>query len=203
MIILIDHYDSFTFNLYQLLGELGEKVEVIRYDQISVPELKQLQPKAIILSPGPGHPEQIPETLEIITRLHQTIPILGICLGHQAIGYAFGARITKASLIKHGKTSAIAHNGNRIFSGLEPNLEVMRYHSLVIQKTSLSSCFEILATSMDDNEIMAIKHKQYSLYGVQFHPESIGTKDGKQLLRNFLHEVKGEPNHEGLSTKIS
>ncbi|WP_442594073.1 anthranilate synthase component II [Neobacillus sp. D3-1R] len=203
MIILIDHYDSFTYNLYQLLGELGEKIHVVRYDKISLDEIKRLQPKAIILSPGPGHPEEIPETIELIQTFYKNIPILGICLGHQAIGYAFDASITKASSIMHGKTSNITHNGNGLFAYLSQPVEVMRYHSLIIQKESLPYSFEILATTISDKEIMAIKHRDYPIFGMQFHPESIGTKYGKQLLSNFLKEIKEELGNERVSSTIS
>jgi len=203
MILLIDHYDSFTYNLYQFLGELGEEVYVARYDKISIDEIEQLKPKAIVLSPGPGKPEEKHETLHLIRRFYESIPMLGICLGHQAIGYVFGATIQKARTIKHGKTSNITHQGSNLFVYLHQPLEVMRYHSLVIQKDSLPHCFETLATSMDDQEIMAIKHRRYPIYGMQFHPESIGTKQGKQLLLNFLDEIKEEKNNERVSSKIS
>lgn len=203
MIILIDHYDSFTYNLYQLLGELGEDIYVVRYDKIGLKEIEEFRPKAIILSPGPGNPEEIQETIQLIKSFFQTTPILGICLGHQAIGYAFGATITKAKQVMHGKTSNITHKGKGLFAYLTQPLEVMRYHSLVIHKDSLPPTFETLATSMNDNEIMAIKHRQYPVYGMQFHPESIGTKYGKQLLINFLKEIKEENQNERISSTIS
>lgn len=203
MIILIDHYDSFTYNLYQLLGELGEDIYVVRYDKIGLKEIEEFRPKAIILSPGPGNPEEIQETIQLIKSFFQTTPILGICLGHQAIGYAFGATITKAKQVMHGKTSNITHKGKGLFAYLTQPLEVMRYHSLVIHKDSLPPTFETLATSMNDNEIMAIKHRQYPVYGMQFHPESIGTKYGKQLLINFLKEIKEENQNERVSSTIS
>jgi anthranilate synthase component II len=202
MIILIDHYDSFTYNLYQLLGELGEEIHVIRYDRYRLEEIKKWNPKAIVLSPGPGNPEDILQTLDLIKTYYQTIPILGICLGHQAIGYAFGSTITRASQIKHGKTSSINHIGNLLFSNLPQQIEVMRYHSLVIEKESLSLGFETLATSMDDGEIMAIKHKEYPLFGMQFHPESIGTKYGKQIVINFLNEIKEDFTNERIPSTI-
>lgn len=203
MILLIDHYDSFTYNLYQFFGELGEEVFVARYDKISLEEIEQLKPKAIVLSPGPGKPEEKQQTIHLIKRFYQSIPMLGICLGHQAIGYVFGATIQNAKTIKHGKTSNITHQGSNLFAYLHQPLEVMRYHSLVIQKDSLPSFFETLATSMDDQEIMAIKHRKYQVYGMQFHPESIGTKQGKQLLLNFLTEIKEESSNERVSSKIS
>lgn len=203
MILLIDHYDSFTYNLYQYLGELGEEVCVARYDKIRIDEVKQLKPKAIVLSPGPGNPEEKQETLHLIRSFYQSIPMLGICLGHQAIGCVFGATIQHARTIKHGKTSFITHQGSYLFAYLHEPLEVMRYHSLVIKRDSLPNCFETLATSMDDQEIMAIKHKSYPIYGLQFHPESIGTQQGKQLLLNFLNEMKEEFSDERVSSKIS
>lgn len=203
MILLIDHYDSFTYNLYQFLGELGEEVYVARYDKISIDEVKQLKPSAIVFSPGPGNPEEKLETLHLIRSFYQSIPILGICLGHQAIGYVFGATIQHARTIKHGKTSNITHQGSHLFAYLHQPLEVMRYHSLVIKKDSLPHYFETLATSMDDQEIMAIRHRKYPVYGLQFHPESIGTKQGKQLLLNFLNEMKEEFSNERVSSKIS
>jgi anthranilate synthase component II len=203
MILLIDHYDSFTYNLYQFLGELGADIQVVRYDKYTLEEIHEWKPKAIILSPGPGHPEDIQQTIGLITTFYKSIPILGICLGHQAIGYAFGAKITAASQIKHGKTSNITHNGNRFFSSLSQPLEVMRYHSLVIEKNSLPPFFETLAVSMDDQEIMAIKHITYPLFGLQFHPESIGTKSGKRILNNFLQEIKEEPTNERIPSTIS
>ncbi|MDH5164380.1 anthranilate synthase component II [Heyndrickxia oleronia] len=199
MIILLDNYDSFTYNLYQYLLELGETVEVFRNDRITVEEIRDLQPKAIILSPGPGVPDQAGICMDVIKKLHQQIPILGVCLGHQAIGAAFGARIVQAREIKHGKTSRILHTGEGIFQYMTQPLEVMRYHSLVIEKASLPGQLDILATSMDDQEIMAIKHTIYPLYGIQFHPESIGTKAGKEMIKNFLVEIRKEHSYESIS----
>ncbi|GIN39500.1 anthranilate synthase component II [Heyndrickxia oleronia] len=199
MIILLDNYDSFTYNLYQYLLELGETVEVFRNDRITVEEIRDMQPKAIILSPGPGVPDQAGICMDLIKKLHQQIPILGVCLGHQAIGAAFGARIVQAREIKHGKTSRILHTGEGIFQYMTQPLEVMRYHSLVIEKASLPGQLDILATSMDDQEIMAIKHTIYPLYGIQFHPESIGTKAGKEMIKNFLVEIRKEHSYESIS----
>jgi anthranilate synthase component II len=203
MMLLIDHYDSFTYNLYQLFGELGEEVEVVRYDKITLSDIKVMNPKAIILSPGPGNPEEIIQTIQLIDAFYKTIPIIGICLGHQAIGYAFGATISSAKQVMHGKTSNLSHNRSSLFSNLPQPLEVMRYHSLVIKKDTLPSTFKTIAISMDDHEIMAIQHQEYPLFGLQFHPESIGTKEGKQLLINFLNVIKEEPLNEKLSTTIS
>jgi anthranilate synthase component II len=200
MILIIDHYDSFTYNLYQMIGEVGEAVQVIRYDQYRLEEIHHWNPKAIILSPGPGSPAEIPPTIELIKSCYRTIPILGICLGHQAIGFTFGARITRAKEIRHGKTSNITHNGQLLFSYLTQPLEVMRYHSLVIERNTLPSDFEVMAQSMEDDEIMSIKHRNFPLYGIQFHPESIGTPFGKQLIINFLKELEEESINETVSS---
>ncbi|MBY0121359.1 aminodeoxychorismate/anthranilate synthase component II [Bacillus sp. S/N-304-OC-R1] len=196
MILLIDNYDSFTFNLYQYLGELGEEVLVVRNDKISIEEITALKPDAIVLSPGPGRPEEAGICIKVIQTLHKEIPILGICLGHQAIGYAFGAEITKANQIMHGKVSKLKHNGLALFEYLPQPIDVMRYHSLVISQKTLPESFQILAQSMDDHEIMAIKHFQYPLYGLQFHPESIGTNYGKKILENFLTSIGREIQNE-------
>lgn len=173
MILLIDNFDSFTFNLYQYLGELGEDVVVYRNNQLSMEQIKELNPKAIILSPGPGRPEDAGICIELIQTFHKTIPILGICLGHQAIGAAFGSEVRRAHYIKHGKTSLIRHQGKEVFANLNNPLEVMRYHSLTLEESNLSAELECMAHSNDDDEIMAIKHREYPVYGLQFHPESI------------------------------
>ena len=194
MILLIDNYDSFTYNLYQYLGEVEENIIVKRNDEISIADIEALNPTAIVISPGPGRPEEAGISMEVIQKFYKTIPILGICLGHQAIGAAFGANVIGAKQIMHGKTSLIDHTGTDLFTGQENPLTVMRYHSLVVEKQSLPSELEVTATSQDDHEIMALKHKDYPLYGLQFHPESIGTKTGKQLLHEFykiaLHQLK-------------
>ncbi|WP_338473119.1 aminodeoxychorismate/anthranilate synthase component II [Niallia sp. XMNu-256] len=192
MILLIDNYDSFTYNLYQYLGELGEEVIVKRNDELTIADVQQLNPEVIVISPGPGRPEQAGICTDVIKTLHKEYPILGICLGHQAVGYSFGATITKADKIMHGKVSKIQHDENSIFSQFPQGLEVMRYHSLVINKDTLPDELEVLATSMDDEEIMAIKHRDYPLYGMQFHPESIGTKLGMQLVEKCLDEMREE-----------
>ncbi|WP_264738162.1 anthranilate synthase component II [Cytobacillus firmus] len=198
MILLIDNYDSFTFNLYQYLGELGQEIKVVRNDQITIEEIKKLNPEAIVLSPGPGRPEQAGVIVEVIQEFYRELPILGICLGHQAIGYAFGAKIEKAKKIMHGKVSNLKHNGSQLFQYMPQPINIMRYHSLVIQSGTLPGSFKVLARSMDDNEIMAIKHEDYPLYGLQFHPESVGTGLGKKILENFLQSIgrgkKGENN---------
>ena len=192
MILLIDNYDSFTYNLYQYLGELGENIIVKRNDELTISEIKEMNPEAIVISPGPGRPEEAGNCVKVIQQLHTSFPILGICLGHQAIGYSFGAKIMKAKKIMHGKVSEIRHQNKAIFQSFPQNLKVMRYHSLVIQKDTLPAQFEVLATSTDDDEIMAIKHHDYPLYGMQFHPESIGTEAGPRLLKQFLREMREE-----------
>ncbi|MEN2767057.1 anthranilate synthase component II [Ornithinibacillus xuwenensis] len=204
MILLIDNYDSFTYNLYQYLGELGAKVIVKRNDDITVEDIASMNPNAIILSPGPGHPRDAGICVEVIQSFYQVIPILGICLGHQAIGAAFGIPIVQAKKIKHGKASQIKHNGSRLFEYMPVPLEVMRYHSLAIDKKNTSLQFEVTATSMDDGEIMAIQHLSYPLFGLQFHPESIGTPYGKKILKNFLAYTREETmNHATVSSEIS
>lgn len=185
MILLIDNYDSFTYNLYQYLGEVEGNIIVKRNDEITISEIEALHPDAIVISPGPGRPEEAGISMEVIKRFYKTIPILGICLGHQAIGAAFGANVIGAKQIMHGKTSQIEHTETDLFAGQEQPLTVMRYHSLVVEKESIPDVLEVTATSLDDDEIMALKHKEFPLYGLQFHPESIGTKTGKQLLHEF------------------
>ncbi|MEH7305413.1 anthranilate synthase component II [Neobacillus drentensis] len=203
MILLIDNFDSFTFNLYQYLGEIGEQITVFRNNQLNMEQIKELNPKAIILSPGPGKPEDAGICIELIQTFFNKIPILGICLGHQAIGAAFGGEIQRAALIKHGKTSLITHQGTGLFQDLPSPLEVMRYHSLIIEKCSIPDELECISHSDDDQEIMAIKHRQFPVFGLQFHPESIGTPSGKQILNNFLNEIERMKNHEKLFTPIS
>lgn len=192
MILLIDNYDSFTYNLYQYISELGKDVTVIRNDKITISQIRSLRPEAIILSPGPGTPEQAGICMEVVKQLDTTFPILGICLGHQAIGAAYGATITHAKQIKHGKTSKIKHEQDEIFRYLEQPLQVMRYHSLVIQPDTLPHVLQVNATAIDDQEIMAIKHTYLPIYGLQFHPESIGTSTGKDILANFFKAIKKE-----------
>ncbi|SDG93438.1 anthranilate synthase component 2 [Planococcus glaciei] len=190
MILLIDHYDSFTYNIYQAAAELREDVEVVRYGALTIDEILAKKPQAIILSPGPGHPEALPESLRLIRQVYQSIPILGICLGHQLIGAAFGGEISQAPIIRHGKVSLVAHEQQGIFADLPNPLPVMRYHSLAVQADTLPLCFEVHAAAMDDDTVMAIKHCDYPVYGLQFHPESIGTPDGAKLLGNFFAEIK-------------
>ncbi|WP_208591737.1 anthranilate synthase component II [Gracilibacillus suaedae] len=190
MILLIDNYDSFTYNLFQYISELGKEVKVVRNDKMTIEEIRQLKPEAIILSPGPGIPEEAGICIDIVKTLSSEFPILGICLGHQAIGAAYGATVTHAGQIKHGKTSMIRHQNDEIFNYLEQPLEVMRYHSLVIEKDTLPNQLLVTATAMDDQEIMAVKHTYLPVYGLQFHPESIGTGKGKQLLNNFFESIR-------------
>lgn len=200
MILLIDNYDSFTFNLYQYLCELGSEVTTVRNDKISLTQIEQMAPDGIVLSPGPGRPEQAGICVEVIRRFAPEIPILGICLGHQAIGYAYGGSVVRAKKIMHGKVSKMKHSKSMLFKNLPQHIEVMRYHSLVIERDTVPSEFDVLAASIDDHEIMAIKHKQFPVFGLQFHPESIGTNSGKHILKNFLEEIrKGKRAYEILS----
>lgn len=199
MILLLDNYDSFTYNLYQYLCELGEEVKVFRNDRITVDEIRRLKPEAIVLSPGPGVPEDAGISIETVKTFYRQIPMLGVCLGHQAIAAAFGAGITKAKEIKHGKTSLVRHDGKGIFSGLPDPVEVMRYHSLVMDRTKIPEVLEVVAESLDDGEIMAIQHQSAPCFGVQFHPESIGTETGKQMLENFLREIRKDEKVETVS----
>ncbi|MDP4169696.1 MAG: aminodeoxychorismate/anthranilate synthase component II [Bacillota bacterium] len=202
MILLIDNFDSFTYNLYQYLGELGEEVNVARNNELDIEKIGQLNPKAIIFSPGPGRPEDAGICIKAIQTFYQTIPILGICLGHQAIGQAFGGKVIRANTIKHGKTSFITHNGIDLFAELTSPIEVMRYHSLSIEKASLPSEIECIAVAIDDQEVMAIQHKNYPVYGLQFHPESIGTPLGKRMIENFLIEIERAKQNEKLFTPV-
>ncbi len=190
MILMIDNYDSFTYNLVQYLGELGTEVKVVRNDQISIEEIERLRPERIMISPGPCTPNEAGVSLAVIGRFCGSIPILGVCLGHQAIGQAFGGRIVRAREIMHGKTSMIYHSNASVFRGLDVPFEATRYHSLVIERDSLPKCLEVTAWTETVNgerdEIMGVRHKEYTVEGVQFHPESILTRHGHDLLRNFL-----------------
>jgi anthranilate synthase component II len=188
MLLMIDNYDSFTYNLVQYFGELGVDVRVYRNDEITVSEIDRLKPASICLSPGPCDPAQAGITLETIKRLAGGPPILGVCLGHQAIGEAFGGKVVRAKRVMHGKTSMIHHTGQGVFKGLPSPFEATRYHSLAIERASLPDCLEITAWT-DDGEIMGVRHKQLAVEGVQFHPESILTEHGHQLLRNFLQST--------------
>ncbi|MFB7638858.1 anthranilate synthase component II [Peribacillus butanolivorans] len=185
MILLIDNYDSFTYNLYQYLGEVEKEIIVKRNDEITITEIEEMNPKAIVISPGPGRPEDAGISMEIIRSFYKKLPLLGICLGHQAIGATFGANVIGAKYIMHGKTSVIEHDGTGVFVNQNPQFPVMRYHSLVVERESLPNELTVTASAVDDGEIMALKHQDYPLYGLQFHPESIGTKIGKELLHEF------------------
>ena len=185
MILLIDNYDSFTWNLYQYFCELGANVEVRRNDELTLADIEMLAPQKIVISPGPCTPDESGISLEVIAHYAGKLPILGVCLGHQAIAQAFGATIVRAAKVMHGKTSPITHSGSGVFSGLNNPLTVTRYHSLVIDTSTLPDCFEVTAWS-ESGEIMGIRHKAWDLEGVQFHPESILSEQGHQLLENFL-----------------
>jgi anthranilate synthase component 2 len=186
MILMIDNYDSFTYNLVQYLGELKAKVEVFRNDALTIAKIRKMKPEKIVISPGPGRPEDAGISIEIIKQLGPQIPVLGVCLGHQGIGYAFDGKVINAKRLMHGKTSMIKHNGQGIFKGLPNPFEATRYHSLVIDSQHVPECLAVTATTTDDGEIMGVQHKVYPIYGVQFHPESILTKQGMNILKNFL-----------------
>ena len=187
MLLMIDNYDSFTYNLVQYLAEIGQEVEVVRNDKISIEEIKKLNPQYIVISPGPCTPNEAGISLSLIEAFKGEIPILGVCLGHQSIGQAFGGKIIHAQTIMHGKTSKISHNNKGVFRGIKDPFIATRYHSLVIDRESLPECFDITAWT-DDNEIMGIKHKELAIEGVQFHPESILSEHGHDLLKNFLDQ---------------
>ena len=187
MLLMIDNYDSFTYNLVQYLAEIGQEVEVVRNDKISIEEINRLNPKYIVISPGPCTPNEAGISLSLIEAFKGEIPILGVCLGHQSIGQAFGGKIIHAQTIMHGKTSKISHNNKGVFRGIKDPFIATRYHSLVIDSESLPDCFDITAWT-DDNEIMGIKHKELAIEGVQFHPESILSEHGHDLLKNFLDQ---------------
>ena len=190
MLLVIDNYDSFTYNLVQYLGELGAEVMVRRNDAVTVDEIGRLAPSGIVLSPGPCAPAQAGVTVDVIRAWGATIPTLGVCLGHQAIGEAYGGRVVRAARAVHGKTSRVVHDGRDLFRGLPTPLQVGRYHSLVVERATLPADLEVVATSCDDpTEIHALRHIEHPVWGVQFHPESVLTPDGKQLLRNFLDRV--------------
>ncbi len=188
MIFVLDNYDSFTYNLVQYLAELGARLEVYRNDVISVDDVQALKPRGIVLSPGPGRPERAGVMNDLVKELAGKVPIMGVCLGHQSIAQVFGARITYAPTLMHGKTSPIRHDGSTLFKGIPTPFEATRYHSLTIERRSLSRSFKITADTTD-RVIMGIQHRDYPLYGVQFHPESIMTKDGKAILKNFLDSL--------------
>lgn len=186
MILMIDNYDSFTYNLVQYLGELGEDVRVFRNDKITIDEIEELGPERIVISPGPCTPKEAGVSVEVIRHFGVKIPILGVCLGHQAIGEAYGGDVVRAGRLMHGKTSMIHHDGKTIYRGLPNPFEATRYHSLIIKRETIPACLEVSARTAE-GEIMGVRHKEYRVEGVQFHPESILTRVGKDLLRNFLN----------------
>ena len=190
MILMIDNYDSFTYNLVQAFRELGADMQVIRNDQIDVDGIRALAPSALILSPGPGNPDSAGVTLAAIKEFAGKVPLFGVCLGHQSIAQAFGGRIVHAKQLMHGKTSRIHHDGRGVFAGLEQDFPAMRYHSLAVERESLPDCFEISAET-EDGEIMGLRHKTLPIESVQYHPESIGTPEGMKQMRNFVQMVSG------------
>jgi para-aminobenzoate synthetase component II len=186
MLLVIDNYDSFTYNLVQYLGELGQMIVVRRNDEVTVEEIEaRLRPERIVISPGPGTPDDAGVSLDVIGRFSSSIPILGVCLGHQAIGQAFGGKVVRAPQLRHGKASEIRHDGKTIFKGIKDCFSAGRYHSLIVDRDSLPSCLEVSASTAD-GLIMGLRHRELKVEGVQFHPESILTEDGKKLLANFL-----------------
>ncbi|MDD4860713.1 MAG: aminodeoxychorismate/anthranilate synthase component II [Smithellaceae bacterium] len=193
MILMIDNYDSFTFNIVQYLGQMGEDVQVYRNDKTTIDGIRKLQPQAIFLSPGPGAPHQAGITVDVIRAFYKTLPIMGICLGHQSIGFAFGGEVVQAQRIMHGKVSPVEHDGKTIFAGLPNPFTAGRYHSLVVRPETLPSCLEASAKTAE-GEIMGLRHKDYPVEGIQFHPESVLTPQGKRIIRNFL-KYSGRKEH--------
>ena len=205
MILLIDNYDSFTYNLYQYMGIFEKDIKVVRNDKVTIEEIEQLNPDRIVLSPGPKSPKEAGICIDVVKHFYQKKPILGICLGHQSIGAAFGAEIVHAKELMHGKQSLITQDGRGIFEGIPSPVHVARYHSLAVDEKTLPDVFEILART-EDGEIMAVEHKEYPVYGVQFHPESVMTQDGYRLLANWLKVCGQESAVEksiGLQPKVS
>jgi len=188
MVLVIDNYDSFTYNLVQYLGELGADITVMRNDVVSLEDVVRAKADRIVISPGPGRPEQAGVTMSVIRRLGQSTPILGVCLGHQAIGAVFGGEVVRAAVPMHGKTSTIEHNGQGVFSGIPGPFQASRYHSLVVAEKGLPEDLEITARTREDGNIMGLRHRTWPVHGVQFHPESILTGEGKTILRNFLRD---------------
>lgn len=196
MLLVIDNYDSFTYNLVQYFGDLGADPQVVRNDQVTLEQIAEWAPSAIVLGPGPGAPAEAGVTISVIKRFGASTPILGVCLGHQAIGEAYGGRVIRAPRgVMHGKTSEVAHDGKGLFAGISSPVEVMRYHSLVVEHGTLPRVLEVTAAAQDDpTEIHALRHREHPVYGVQFHPESIGTAAGRLMLQNFLEMAK-QPVH--------
>ena len=189
MLLMIDNYDSFTYNIVQYFGELGEDVQVYRNDQITIGEIEALNPARLVISPGPCSPEEAGISVEAIRHFAGKVPILGVCLGHQSIGAAFGGRVVRSSTLMHGKTSPIHHDGRELFLGLPNPFQATRYHSLIVERATLPDCLEITAW-VEEGEIMGLRHRELPLWGVQFHPESILTEGGMEILRNFLEMTK-------------
>jgi len=190
MILMIDNYDSFTYNLVQYLGELGAEVKTVRNDEITIDEIRELAPDGIVISPGPCTPDDAGISLEVVSQLGESFPVLGVCLGHQCIGQVYGGRVVRADKIMHGKTSMMHHRGQGVFAGLPQPFEATRYHSLVLKKDSVPDCLEVTAWTENPDgsieEIMGVRHKELPVEGVQFHPESIMTRAGRDLLKNFI-----------------
>ena len=186
MLLVIDNYDSFTYNLVQYLGEMGVEMKIVRNDEVTLDAVRALKPARILVSPGPCSPAQAGISVEVIRQLGPTIPTFGVCLGHQSIGYAFGGEVIRNYRMMHGKTSPIHHDGRFLFQGLANPFEATRYHSLVVKRETLPDCLEITAETRPEGEIMGLRHKQFPIWGVQFHPESVLTTEGKKLLKNFL-----------------
>lgn len=189
MILLIDNYDSFSYNLFQLVGEVNPDINVVRNDKITIEEISNLNPECIILSPGPGKPKNAGICIDVVLNFYDKIPILGVCLGHQAICEAFGGTVSHASRLMHGKSSNISLDYDFIFKGLPSEISVGRYHSLSLVEDTLPDCLEIISKAKDDGEVMAVKHNDFNVYGLQFHPESILTPDGLTIIRNFIEKV--------------
>jgi anthranilate synthase component 2 len=185
MLLLIDNYDSFTYNLFQYLSELGQKVLVVRNNEITIPEIERMKPERIVISPGPSTPQNAGISNDVIKHFGALVPVLGVCLGHQCIGHSYGGIVAQARQIMHGKSSLIHHSNQGVFAGLPDPFSAIRYHSLVIKREHLPTCLEVTAWT-DDGEIMGVRHKQYAVEGVQFHPESFMTEHGKEILKNFL-----------------
>ena len=185
MVLMIDNYDSFTYNLVQYLAELGAQVRVVRNDEISVDEVRSLAPRAIVISPGPSAPDQAGISLELVHHLAGRVPIFGVCLGHQTIGQAFGGKVVRAKRVMHGKVSAVRHDGEGVFRGLPAEFRATRYHSLAVERDSLPACLKITAEA-EDGEIMGLRHREYAVEGVQFHPEALLTEHGHRMLQNFI-----------------
>ena len=190
MILMIDNYDSFTYNLVQEFGTLGADVKVVRNDQVTCADIDALKPAALVLSPGPGNPDSAGVTLAAIAHFAGRLPLMGVCLGHQAIAQAFGGRIVAAQKLMHGKTSRLRHDGQGLFRGFPQSMEAMRYHSLAVERATLPDCFKVSAVTEDDGEIMGLRHRTLPIESIQYHPESIGTPNGINQLQNFLELVK-------------